>query len=105
VGNLKFLVLNGEAEALPWSGTVGNAGPFCALGKLVSWHLQNGRLPLSGKTEFPLFHRAVGALPWEDLVVALGLCALWGEKPPGTSKMAKCEAWGLLAGVAMGSWH
>jgi hypothetical protein len=78
MGNLAFLLFNGEAGTLLWSGTVGSPGPFCALGKQVSWYPQNVRLPLSGGAGFQLFDWALGALPQESLH------ALCGEKPSGT---------------------
>jgi hypothetical protein len=70
VGNLAFLVFNREAWVLPWSGLVESTGHFCALRKQVSWHPQNGGLPLSERAGFPLFDGAAGALPWEGLVVS-----------------------------------
>jgi hypothetical protein len=70
MGNLAFLVFKGEAGVL-WSGTVVSTGPFCALEMQVSWH-QHDRLPLSGGDGFLLFNMAVGAFPWEGLVVSAG---------------------------------
>jgi hypothetical protein len=53
---------------------------FLSLGKLVSWHPQNGRLPLTGGAGFPLFNGSVRALLQEDLVVSAGpLCSTGRE--------------------------
>jgi hypothetical protein len=35
----------------------------------------------------------------------LGLCALWGWKPPGNSRLARSGAWGSLGCVVACSWH
>jgi hypothetical protein len=80
VGNLAFLVFNGEAGALLWLGTVGSTGSFCALGNQVSWHPQTGKLPLSGRHELLLFDRVMGDLPQKGLVVSSEpLCSVGKE--------------------------
>jgi hypothetical protein len=57
-------------------GHIGKLWAFCALGKQVSWHPQNGKLPLSGRAGFLFFDSAVWALIQDGWWLALGLCAL-----------------------------
>jgi hypothetical protein len=64
-----------------WLGIVKSAGPLCALGKQVSWHPQNGRLPLNGRVGFPLFH---------GVVVSTG--PLWRE---ASWRKQNSQAWSL----------
>jgi hypothetical protein len=76
-----------------WSDTVGSAGHFCALGKLVSLYPQNGILSLSGGAGFPLFDRAAGALPWDVLVVSTGPPCSVGMEATWPSRRANSRAW------------
>jgi hypothetical protein len=98
-------VFIGEPGALLWLGTVGTAGSFYALGKQISCHPQNGRLPLNGEPGFPLFDSRVEAFLWEDLVVSAGFPCSVERVPPGATRIAKHGAWGSLVCVIVGWWH
>jgi hypothetical protein len=93
--SLAFLLFNREAGALPWLGIVGETGPL-ALWKQVSWHLQNGWLPLSGRAEFLLFEEAVGALPQECLVVSLGPPLSVGKETSWCQQNSKVWSLGFI---------
>jgi hypothetical protein len=83
-------------------GTLGSSGSFCALGKQVSWHLQNGILSLSRRSGLLLFDRAAGALPREGVVISarplfsMGREASWHQQ--------NNKVWSLGYTCVYGSW-
>jgi hypothetical protein len=56
-------------------------------------------------SSFLLFDRAGSLSHRRAWWLVLGLHALWGRKPTGTSRIAKLGACGSLVCVAAGSWH
>jgi hypothetical protein len=58
-----------------------------------------------GNLVFLLFDGGARALVLSVTVGRLGLHALWGGKPPGTSRLARPGAWSSLGCVVIGSWH
>jgi hypothetical protein len=77
-----------EKGALPRLGTVKSSGHFCALRRQVSWHPQNGSLPLSGGAGL-LFDGAAGALPLEGLVVSAGSPCSVGKEASWHQQISK----------------
>jgi hypothetical protein len=94
-------LFSGETHSCLWSGMVGNAGSFCALGKQVSRHLHRGRLSLSGGTGFLLYDEAMVALQWE--------CHQWWEGlvvSAGSSAILAPEEWqSLEPGIHLHVWQ
>jgi hypothetical protein len=80
VGNLAFLVFNKEAETLPWFLCLREASLLAP--RMADYHSveELGSHSLAGQWEL-----SYGRAWWS----VLGLRALWGGKPPGTSRIAK----------------